>query len=198
MSRMFAKFILPILCAEAEAQASAGAAEAPAKIKFCEKTSEGSVITFKFGNGTVRVWDLDTLPEQTQADLMVHGGLQKGGDSYAGAAGDYGYAIEQLDKVWNNLSSGMFNASRTGTGGPKTGELAAAIAKLQGMELADAQGIVDALDDATKKAVRANPEVKACIAEMRAAAAAEAAKKAREAAGASSTPFDLSSLKKAA
>jgi hypothetical protein len=165
------------------------------KVKFCEKDSEGTVVLFKFGNGEVRSLDLDTLSDETKTNLMIHGALQKIGDSYAGAAGDYQFAISNVEKVMGNLEAGNFNAPRaSGEAKPKTGELAEAIAALQGTEVAEAAALVEAMDDDTRKAVRAHPAVKAKIAELRAQkAAAAAAKAAAEGKGG----FDLASLKAA-
>lgn len=152
------------------------------KIKFCEKTSEGAVVTFTFGNGEVRSLDLSTLSEEMQQNLMVHGALQKGGDSYASAAGDYGFALANLEKVFENLQNEAWNTSRgTGEGKQKLGELATALAELQGQDVASVAAALEAASDEQKKVLRAHPAIKAKIAAMRAAKAAEALAKAGEA-----------------
>lgn len=160
--------------------------------KFCEKSSEGTVVSFKFANAEVRSLDLSSLSDETKEALMVHGALQKIGDSYAGAAGDFGFAITNVEKIMANLEAGNFNAPRAaGEAKPKTGELAEALSAIQGTSVEEAAELVEAMDDDTRKAVRAHPAVKAKIAELRAAkAAAAAAKAAAEGKG-----FDLSSLK---
>ena len=153
------------------------------KIKFCEKTSEGTIVKFSFGNGEVLTLDLSELTEEVQQDLMIHGALQKIGDSYASAGGDYAFATASASKVIQNLRDGLFNAQRgTGTGGTqKIGELAAALASLQSRDVGEVTLALEAASEEQKKALRAHPAVKAKIAELRAAKAAEALAKAGEA-----------------
>jgi len=154
------------------------------KIKFCEKTSEGTVVSFKFGNGTLVTLDLSELGEDIQQDLMVHGALQKIGDSYASAGGDYAFAIAAAEKVAENLRAGLWGTVRSGSGESKksVGELALAVAALQGKDVAEVAATLEAATDEQRKAVRAHPAVKAKIAEFRAAKAAEALAKAGDAA----------------
>ena len=152
------------------------------KIKFCEKTSEGMVVTFTFGNGEVRTLDLSTLSDEMRDNLAVHGALQKIGDSYASAGGDYAFAIASAEKVMENLQADMWGSARgTGEGKQKTGELATALALLQGKDVAEVTAALEAASDEQKKALRSHPAVKAKIAEIRATKAAEALAKAGEA-----------------
>jgi hypothetical protein len=153
------------------------------KIKFCEKDSDGSVVSFKFGNGVELSLDLTTLDESVQEALMVHGALQKIGDSYASAGGDYAFAQAAAEKVIANLQAGLFNAARTGSGeGKKSStELAQALAALQNKDVAAVSAALEAATDEQRKTLRAHPAVKAKIAEMRAAKAAEALAKAGDA-----------------
>lgn len=157
--------------------------EAPKKIKFCEKTSEGTVVSFKFGNGETLSLDLSELPEDIQNDLMVHGALQKIGDSYASAGGDYAFGTAAATKVIENLKAGNWGAARTGSGESKktSGELAQALAELQSKPIADVTAALENATDAQKKVFRAHPAVKAKIAEIRARKAQEALAKAGEA-----------------
>ena len=152
------------------------------KARFCEKTSEGTVVTFTFGNGEVRTLDLAELSEETQQDLMVHGALQKIGDSYSSAAGDYGFGIAQAEKTIQNLRDGNWGTPRTaGEGKQKIGELATALAALQGVDPAVVTAALEAATEDQRKAFRAHPAVKLKIAELRAAKAAEALAKANAA-----------------
>lgn len=142
--------------------------QAEAKVKFADKSGKGSIVTVKFGNGEQLTLDVSTLDEGIQNELMLHGALQKIGDSYAGAAGDYAFAIANAKKVINNLVSGQWKAAREGgTAAPRTGELAEAVARIKGMEVADAQALVDGLSDEQRKAVRGKDAVKAEIAKIR-------------------------------
>lgn len=136
--------------------------------KFCDKSAEGSVVSFKFGNNTELTLDVSTLDESIQTELMLHGALQKIGDSYAGAAGDYDFAIGNAKKVIENLLAGNWKAAREGgEAKPKTGELAEAIARIKGIEVAAAAELVNSLSDEQRKAVRGKDAVKAVIAQIR-------------------------------
>lgn len=154
--------------------------EAEKKVKFCEKSAEGTVVSFKFGNDTVVSVDLAELPEDIQQSLMVHGALQKIGDSYASAGGDYAFGIAAAEKVVENLKNGNWGTVRVGSGESKksVGELAIALAALKGVPVADVAASLEAASDEQRKALRAHPAVKAKIAELRAAKAAEALAKA--------------------
>lgn len=188
-----------VACApEAGAEAGGGAAAVvePAKIKFCDKSHEGTVVTFAFGDGEALTLDTNELSQEIILELAIHGIKQKGGDSFAGAAGDYKFAKEACKRVLDALRAGEFNAGRaagTGSGTAKNGELAEALAAIQGIELADATQMIDALDEEVRKQVRAHPQIKAKIAEQRAAKAAASAAKAM----ADGKAFDLASLKAA-
>lgn len=159
------------------------AQEAPKKIKFCEKSAEGTVCSFKFGNDTVVSLDLSELSEEMQQELMIHGALQKIGDSYASAGGDFAFGIAAAEKVCENLRNGAWGTARAGSGESKksSGELAIALASLQNKEVAVVVAALESATDEQKKALRAHPAVKAKIAELRAAKAQEALAKAGEA-----------------
>lgn len=170
------------MSASAENIGSASGGEVK-KIKFAEKTSEGTVLSFKFGNDTVVTVDLSELSEDMQSNLMVHGALQKIGDSYASAGGDYAFAIAAAEKVIDNLKNDLWGSARTGSGEGKksSGELATALSLLQGKDVAEVAAALEAATDEQRKAVRSHPAVKAKIAELRAAKAAEALAKAGDA-----------------
>jgi hypothetical protein len=155
------------------------------KVKFCEKSSDGTVVSFKFGNGTEVTLDLSTIPEETQQDLMIHGALQKIGDSYASAGGDYAFGVASAEKVIENLQNGLWGTPRVGGSGDSkksSGELATALSLLQGKDVAEVAAALEAATDEQRKALRSHPAVKAKIAELRAAKAAEALAKAGDSA----------------
>lgn len=159
----------------------------PAKVKFCDKSAEGSVCTFKFGNGTTLTFDTSTCDAEMQTDLAAHGALQKIGDSYAGANGDYEYAIASAQRIIQNLQDGNWKTQREGgTSAPRLSELAEAVAKIKGFDLARATEIVTALDEDQRKVLRGKDAVKAAIAQVRYEKAAAKAS--------SAAPDDLSSL----
>lgn len=149
------------------------------KIKFCEKTSEGTTVFFKFGNGTNLSLDLSSLSDEIREELMIHGALQKIGDSYSSAGGDYAFGVAAASKVIDNLSNGQFNAARTaGEGKKSVGELATALASLQNKPVEEVALALEAATDEQRKALRSHPAVKAKIASLRAEKAAEALAKA--------------------
>lgn len=152
--------------------------------KFCDKsfTDEG-VATFTFGNGTTISINVRELPEEQQFNLMMHGMLQKGGDSFASAKGDYDFATAALEKVVNQLKNDQWVASRASSGEskPKSTELAAALARVKSIEdVSVVQAAVEAATDDQRKAWRAHPLVAKAIADIRAEKAAARAAKAAE------------------
>lgn len=149
------------------------------KVKFCEKTAEGEVLSFKFGDGETLTIDLATLSDDIRIDLMVHGALQKIGDSYASAGGDFNFGKAAAAKVIANLNEGVWGAPRAGGEGKKSvGELATALAELQGIPVETVAASLEAATDEQRKAFRAHPAIKAKIAELRSKKAAEALAKA--------------------
>ena len=157
-----------------ENQDTAVAAE-PKKIKFCDKSADGMTVKFAFGNGQTLSLDLSTLSEEMQAELMIHGALQKIGDSYASAGGDFAFGMAQASKVITNLESGQWGAPRAaGEGKKSVGELATALSELQGVPVDQIALALEAATEEQRKAFRAHPAIKAKIAEIRAKKAAEA------------------------
>ena len=163
-----------------DGESAGGAAPETKKPKFCEKSAEGTVASFKFGNGAVVSIDLSELSEEMQQELMLHGALQKVGDSYASAGGDFAFGIAAAEKIIENLRNNAWGSTRAGSGESKksSGELATALASLQGKDVATVVAALEAATDEQRKALRAHPAIKAKIAELRAAKAKEAAEKA--------------------
>lgn len=158
------------------------------KVPFCKKVvdTESKTVTFTFGNGHVESLCLDDLNDETQVWSALHGISQKGGDSYASAGGDYGFAVASLQKTLQNLRDGTPNSTRGGGTGKAANELVRALAALQGVSTESITELLSEAPAEVLKALRANPAVKAKIAEHRADAAREAAAKA--------APVDLSGL----
>jgi hypothetical protein len=169
-----------MLQAEAGAQVSAGSSKAS---RFCDKDYDidSGVATFKFGNGTTLEQNVDELPQAVQRQLMLHGFMQKVGDSYASAKGNYSEGIENAQDVIGNLKAGEWGSTREGEGKPRLGELSAAIARVKAITLEVATTAVEAAPEEKRKIWRAHPKIKAAIAAIR----AEKAQKELEAAAAS-------------
>ncbi len=133
-------------------------------------------VGFHLGNGLKVIGTLDELPAAIVERLAIHGMAQKVGDAAAGFSkdGDYSGAFSAMQAVYDNLVAGLWNAK--GTSG--RGDLAAAVAELQGMDIDTATELVGGMNEETLKAVAAHPEVKAVVKRLqaeRAAAVAETA-----------------------
>ena len=71
---------------------------------FCKKSWDANGVgTFVFGNGTTVSLDVNELSEDQKFNLMMHGLMQKGGDSYASAKGDFALGIASVQKVCDQL-----------------------------------------------------------------------------------------------
>jgi hypothetical protein len=150
------------------------------KTKFAEKSIVDGKLTIAFGNGEVREIALDDIPTELHPDLAMHGLSQKIGDSYASAKGDYTYAIAQTERLIEQLKNGEMRASRgTGESKPKTGELAAAVARFKNVSIEVATQALESKTDEEKKLIRNNANIKLIIQQMR----LEKAQKAADAAG---------------
>lgn len=151
--------------------------------KFCDKDydPEQGTASFAFGNGKTLTADVSTFNDEIKTRLMFHGLLQKVGDSFAGAKGDYTKGIESASSVIEQLQRGEWNAGRgEGGNGPRLGELAEGIARVKGISLEEARAAVDAAAalqgtpeqkaaGAEKlKTWRAHPKIKAAIAQLKA------------------------------
>jgi len=151
------------------------------KAKFAEKeydveTMQGSIT---FGDGASMDFEVNKLTPEIQKTLALHGLMQKLGDSYAGAKGDYAVAKASVQSVWDQLIDGNWRAAKAaGEAKPRTTELSAAIARVTGKDILEVQAKVAEADDAKRKAWRALPAVAAAIAEIRAEKAKATAAKA--------------------
>lgn len=162
------------MLAAAEAQTSAGAAEAKTP-KFCEKEydQDAKSVIFTFGNGQTLELKMEEVPSEIQTQLMLHGALQKIGDSYAGAKGNFSEGVANAQSVIDALKAGQWKTARgEGEGRPRLGELAEAIARIKGVEVAVAMAAVEKATDDQRKAWRSNAKVKAVIAQIRSEKAA--------------------------
>lgn len=143
--------------------------------KFCDKQLDldAKTVEFTFESGDVRVLDLTRVSEETLLRLALHGASQKGGDSYASAKGNTAEALASLDKVIDNLYAGLWTAGRgEGEAKPRTTELAEALARIKGVDIATAVAAVENADEDKRKAWRGHAKVKAVIAQIRAEKAA--------------------------
>ena len=151
------------------------------KTPFCNVTTDDAgVITFAFGNGQSLTIAPQELPEEQQENLLRHGLVQKVRDSFASAKGNFSFAEAAASKVLEQLRNNQWTASRgSSESKPHIGELVQALAELKGLDPAIVQAAVEKASDEKRKAWRSNAEVKAKIAELRAAAARKRAETAK-------------------
>lgn len=123
-------------------------------------------ITFVFATGEEETVDVTKLPAETQKQLMLHGASQKLGDSYSGEDADKCHTI--LMGVLKNLQEGTWSARAGGGGGsPRISQLAEALHIVTGQPVEDMVEKLSAMDDETKKGVRAHPQVQAALAQIK-------------------------------
>lgn len=152
--------------------------EAKKRIKVCDKEfdAETGSYAFKFTNGKSIEGNLSDFSADTQKQLGGHGLMQKGGDSYAGVAGNVDEAYANCQDVIDQLKAGIWTGEREG--GPRLADLAAAIARIKSVTVEVALAAVTSASDELRKQWRTNPKVKsvmATIAAEKAAAVLEAA-----------------------
>lgn len=166
------------------ASTSAGFASGPksasGRIQVAKKDYDAETATFSivFADGTSHEVALSDLPQEIQLNLALHGLSQKLGDSYASVKGDVAAAKEKFSTTLKQLMAGEWAAKREGEGSSKVTELAEAIARIKGVEVAVANAAVGKATDDQIKGWKANAKVKAVIAEIRAEKAAKRAQKA--------------------
>lgn len=148
--------------------------------KFCSKSYEDDGLAiFAFGDGEKLTANVSEFSEEIKFELMMHGMMQKVGDSYASAKGNYEAAKKAARAVIDQLANGQWTASRaTGEAKPKTGELVEALAAIKGIDVSTVAAAVEKASDEQKKVWRRHPAVAAKIAELRAERALAKAKKA--------------------
>lgn len=162
-----------------EAGFATGPKSASGRIQVAKKDYDSETATFSivFADGTSHEVALESLPQEIQLNLALHGLSQKLGDSYASVKGNVAAAKEKFEATLKQLLAGEWAAKREGEGGSKVTELAEAIARIKGVPVATANAAVGKASDDQIKGWKANAKVKAVIAEIRAEKAAKRAEK---------------------
>lgn len=163
-----------------------GPTSASGRIKVAEKSYDEEDKTFSivFADGATAEVKLESLPANIVTLLALHGLSQKLGDSYASVKGDVGEAKKKFEAVLNQLINGEWKKAREGgEGGAKVTELAEAIARYKGADIEKANAVVAKASAEQQKQWKANPKIKALIAEIRAEKAAKRAAEAEAKAG---------------
>ncbi len=147
------------------------------KITPSDVAGKANVVQFILGNGLRVEAGLTQCPADMVTQLALHGLSQKVGDAAAGfsKAGDYSGAFGAMQQVVDNLYAGQWSTRGQGGG---ISDLVQAICELRGVELEAAQAAIDAMDEEQLKRVSTHPQVKAKVADIKAARLAKAAENA--------------------
>ena len=144
--------------------------------KKAEKKIDGDVLSIKFLESDQELSiDINTIPAEIISRLAMHGLSQKIGDSYAGA--EPGESYDRAAAVLKDLQEGNWS-TRVAASGPRTTQLAEALAAATEQTLEAAAARIEQMDDEEKKALRTHPVIKAQLATIKARKAQEAAEKA--------------------
>lgn len=147
----------------------------------CSVSQQDTKLSFAFAHGGSTNVDLTTFNPDIIQRFAIYGMRQKLQDSYSGQK-EPEKAQAALEALLTRLQAGEWTATQRASGGTSaTTKLVQAIHNLNpGKSIEELQTLVDALDDAQLKALRARPAVAAELARMR---AEELAAKASEASG---------------
>lgn len=172
--------------AQTQVQGNGQDAAAPEKERqeFCKKSwnKEARQWEWKFANGHLEVLKESELNAETKENLCIHGGLQKGGDSYAGAKGDFTVGITKLQGVLAALRDGSWTVERET--GPRLSDLAEAVARLKSKPIDECLENIKSLSEDELLNLRTHPAVKLAMADIK-------AEKARAAFGAAAAQSPL-------
>lgn len=127
----------------------------------------GTVLTLAWVDGTAQEFDASELPEAMQRDLMMHGLKQRLRDdaSDAGQMTDpVGYSKECAKIMFEQLMSG--NWRKQGTVSGKVVDLIEALRRVSGEDADKCRAVVSDMEPKQRKALEANPEIAAAMAEI--------------------------------
>ena len=127
---------------------------------------EAQSATFEFDDGSKQTICLSELKPEIVVQLALHGLVQKGGDACASKDTTQEY-IDSVAAVLKQLRDGEWSSRREGTGGPRVGLLVEALAKCTGRSMEECLKAVEGLNDEQKKALRADPNIRKMIAQIR-------------------------------
>lgn len=150
---------------------------------------EAGTVEFKFEDGTSQTFELDRCPPAVQRWLGTHGGSQKIGDTYAGAAkapNPLEYAKECVSEMIAALYAGETGVAREGGTSARVTIFAEALVRVTGQTIEAVQAFIATMDDAKRKEWESKKKVQLAMATItaeRAAAKAQALAAAADAEG---------------
>ena len=157
--------------------------------KKVSKSVSDTAVTFSFATGEEVAVSPKDFSNEIQAQLMLHGLSQKLGDSYSGEDADKCHSI--FTGVLANLAEGNWSARAGGGGAPRISQLAEALARETGEDVAKCVETLAAMDDDKKKAVRSHPAIQVQLSQIKLEKAAADAEKLRAELGDDIAPLTL-------
>ena len=143
--------------------------KAPKAAKKLEKTYNVEAGTFSFqvaGQAEI-VGSIEDFPAEIVKQLALHGLMQKGGDAISAKDCVGEPAYKMISGVVSRLAEGKFGATREGGNGAVAIYIEA-MSRITGRTIEECAAVVDVMDEARLKQVKADGEVKAVVAEIRA------------------------------
>ena len=135
-----------------------------ARIKRITVDANAGTVTFAWSDGTTDTFRLADVPDRIRGRLALHGLTQKLADAHAGI-GDVAAARAATRAVWEALAAGDWT-KRPDAGG--TSLLVAAVARVKGIDEAQAAAAVERLPADKRRALERHPAVRAAMAAIRA------------------------------
>lgn len=130
---------------------------------------ESKGVEFEFTGKEPRLVKLEDFSPEIQLHFALHGMSQKLGDAYSSSKGDVDAAEKMFNDTLAQLVAGDWRAARgEGESKPRTTELADAIARIKGVDVAVVQEGLKTATEEQLKTMRSNERVKATIAIIRA------------------------------
>lgn len=126
--------------------------------------------TWEFSNGTKESVLMSEFNEEIVTHLALHGLKQKLSDPYAGAAGDPEKASGLFMKALDSLRAGEWAGKREGSTREEPIDLLIkAVVQVTSKAEDAVRKVVEAMDKATRRKLRSNPEVAKAIIDIKAA-----------------------------
>ena len=127
-------------------------------MNVAKKSIVGDTLTFEWADETQSVFDPSMYSEEIQHRAMMAGFGHKLGDAYSGCLGNVDIAKGMQDNVNEGLLAGDWN--RKGGGASSGGIWVEAMSEATSEPFAKCLEVWNGMDEATKKTVRAHPDVK--------------------------------------
>ncbi len=135
-----------------------------ARIKRITVNPDKGTVTFAWADGPANTFAIGDVPDHIRARLALHGLAQKLADAHAGER-DVVAARAATRAVWEALAAGDWT-KRPDVGG--TSLLVSAVARVKGIDEAQAAAAIERLPADKRKALERHPAIRAAMAAIRA------------------------------